>query len=75
MRIFCSDEDIPALRKPEKKQSKKRHPKERHAIKQRLLSVMKEIESERQLARDLTNEYQESLTERLKDLNELNKSL
>ncbi|WZN63239.1 hypothetical protein HKI87_07g47870 [Chloropicon roscoffensis] len=70
MRIFCSEEDNPAMRaKPEKKQSKKRHPKERHAIKQRLLSVMKEMEEERQLTKDLTAEYRESLLQNLKDMN------
>ena len=68
-RIFCSDEDIPALRKPEKKPSKKRHPKERHAIKQRLLTVMKEIDNERKITKDLTLEFEEGLAMKMKELN------
>ena len=70
MRIFCSEEDNPAMRKPEKKVRQKRHPKERHAVKQRLLAVMKEIDNERQLTKDLTHEYRESLLQNMKDMNQ-----
>ena len=67
VRIFCSEEDNPAMKpKPEKK---KRHPKERHAIKLRLLAVMKEIDSERQLTKDLTNEYRDSVMQNMKEMN------
>ena len=69
-RIFSSEEDNPAMKpKPQKKEHKKRHPKERHAIKLCLLSVMKEIENEKRVNEELTNEYRESLLENLKTMN------
>ena len=61
IRIFNNEDDIPsspAAQPVEKKVSKKRHPKERRAIKHKLLHVMKEIESERNMAKELNKEYE-----------------